>query len=200
MSLSKNLEYEKTSFLSKSNSAFIEAMYLKYINRDPNLPDSCRKYFETLGDEINHIAKEINGPTWSPNKKRISIDELKKKIDNQDKLSVKENENNNLNYIKDQKNFVQASGDSIKAIALIRAYRIRGHLIANLDPLGLMERKFLKELDPESHGFKTSDYSKNIYLNDYLDRKNASIDEILKFLKNKYCSTIGFEYMHISDQ
>ena len=73
MSLSKNLEYEKTSFLSKSNSAFIEAMYLKYINKDPNLPDSWRKYFETLGDEINQIAKEINGPTWSTNKKRISI-------------------------------------------------------------------------------------------------------------------------------
>ena len=116
MSLSKNLEHEKTSFLSKSNSAFIEAMYLKYINKDPNLPDSWRKYFETLGDEINQIAKEINGPTWSPNKKRISIDELKKKIDNQDKLSVKENENNNLNYIKDQKNFVKQAVIQLKLL------------------------------------------------------------------------------------
>ena len=46
MSSSKNLEFEKTGFLSKSNSAFIEQMYLQYINRDPQLPDSWKNYFD----------------------------------------------------------------------------------------------------------------------------------------------------------
>ena len=183
-----NLIYEKTSFLSKNNNAFIEEMYLKYINADENLPDSWKEFFDNLGETKEDIYNELKGPSWSP--KKINI----RKISNKTILQEKEiSSNENIAEINKQKE------DSIKVIALIRAYRIRGHLIADLDPLGLMERKFLKELDPKSHGFKTSDYSKNIYLNDYLDRKNASIDEILKFLKNKYCSTIGFEYMHISD-
>ena len=69
MSSSKNLEFEKTGFLSKSNSAFIEQMYLQYINRDPNLPDSWKSYFDEIGEEANTILNEINGPSWSPAKK-----------------------------------------------------------------------------------------------------------------------------------
>ena len=64
MSSSKNLEYKKTSFLNKSNSAFIEQMYLKFINKDPELPDSWANYFEGIGEEIKVIASEINGPSW----------------------------------------------------------------------------------------------------------------------------------------
>ena len=69
MSSSKNLEYEKTSFLNKSNSVFIEQMYLKFINKDSDLPESWRKYFEGIGEELDVIVKEINGPSWSPKKK-----------------------------------------------------------------------------------------------------------------------------------
>ena len=68
MSSSKNLEFEKTGFLSKSNSAFIEQMYLQYINRDPQLPDSWKNYFDEIGEEIEVIVNEINGPSWSPKK------------------------------------------------------------------------------------------------------------------------------------
>ncbi len=71
MSSSKNLEYKKTSFLNKSNSAFIEQMYLKFINKDSDLPESWRNYFLDIGDEIDLAVKEINGPTWSPKRKRL---------------------------------------------------------------------------------------------------------------------------------
>ena len=57
MSSSKNLEFEKTSFLSKSNSAFIEQMYFKFINEDTDLPESWKDYFEGIGDELNVFAK-----------------------------------------------------------------------------------------------------------------------------------------------
>ena len=67
MSSSKNLEYEKTSFLSKSNSTFIEEMYIRFIEKDSNLPESWIKYFETLDDDIQSVIKEIEGPTWQPN-------------------------------------------------------------------------------------------------------------------------------------
>ena len=78
MSSSKNIEFEKTSFLNKSNSVFIEQMYLKFINKDSDLPESWKGYFEGIGEELDVIAKEINGPTWSPNKKRVDIDKIQK--------------------------------------------------------------------------------------------------------------------------
>ena len=150
MSSSKNLEYEKTSFLNKSNSAFIERMYLKFVNKDADLPDSWKDYFEGIGDELNIIAKEINGPSWGPKKNTIDIDELQKKIDQEDHNfngTVSQNGSVNLNS-------PGSNEDSIKAVSMIRSYRQRGHLIAKLDPLDLIKSDYLDELHPESFGFK----------------------------------------------
>ena len=72
MSSSKNLELEKTAFLNKSNSAFIEEMYMKFVSKDPSLPESWKEYFDEIGDELDVIINEINGPSWGPAKK-ISI-------------------------------------------------------------------------------------------------------------------------------
>ena len=182
MSSSKNLEQKNTSFLTKSNSAFIENMYIRYIEKDPNLPLSWKDYFDTLNDDIKSVVKELEGPTWQPHKKRIKYESTKSttKVTNNEDLET-------------------AKSESIKAIALIRAYRIRGHLIANLDPLNLMERKYLYELHPEDHGFKKEDYDKKIFLGSYLDTGYASVNEILSKLRKIYCSTIGAEYMHITD-
>ena len=81
MSSSKNLEYKKTSFLSKSNSAFIEQMYLKFINKDSNLPESWKKYFIEIGEEFEVVAKEINGPSWNPIKKKVNLDIIQENFD-----------------------------------------------------------------------------------------------------------------------
>ena len=80
MSSSKNLEFEKTAFLSKSNSAFIEEMYMKFVNNDPTLPDSWKRYFDEIGDEMDVIVNEINGPSWSRSKK-FSVNQSRKKED-----------------------------------------------------------------------------------------------------------------------
>ena len=93
MSSSKNLEFEKTGFLSKSNSAFIEQMYLQYINQDPSLPDSWKNYFDEIGDEVDTIVNEINGPSWSPKKNKISIESLQK-------ISEENGKTNELEIIK----------------------------------------------------------------------------------------------------
>ena len=129
MSSSKNLEYEKTSFLNKSNSAFIEQMYLKFINKDADLPDSWKDYFEGIGDELNTIANEINGHSWGPKKNKVNIDELQKKIDKEDADSI----SNNLSIKTIHVNSSRSNEDSIKAVSMIRSYRQRGHLIAKLE-------------------------------------------------------------------
>jgi len=169
MSSSKNLEFEKTSFLSKANSAFIEQMYLKFINKDTDLPEDWLNYFESIGEEIHIIAKEINGPSWGP-KKKIDIDEIT--------LDTKKSSSKI-----DQNDLIKSNSNSIKAVALIRSYRQRGHLIAKLDPLSLLKTEYLDELHPESYGFKKTDYDKNIYLDGVINKKISSIREILNFLK-----------------
>ena len=191
MSVTKdNSIYEKTSFLSKSNSAFIESMYLKYISNNSQLPQGWKEFFDGLGEDKKYILNEIQGPSWAPNKINI------KKIIDQEKISTKESSNE---FVSSREDYEKEKEQSVKAIALIRAYRIRGHLIANLDPLGLMKREYLNELNPFGHGFKKEDFNKKIYLQEYLDRKYATVEEIITFLKSTYCSTIGAEYMHISD-
>ena len=175
MSLDKNTNFKKTSFLNKSNNAFIEQMYLKFIKKDSSLPESWKNYFQGLNEDFSAILKEIEGPSW----KKINV-KLENKINNSEKIE-------------------QQKIDSIKAIGLIRAYRIRGHLIANLDPLGMMKRDYLHELHPSDYGFNKDDYDRKIYLSSYLDCNYASINEIMYKLRKVYCSTIGAEYMHISD-
>ncbi|MDC0363967.1 2-oxoglutarate dehydrogenase E1 component, partial [Candidatus Pelagibacter sp.] len=195
MSSSKNQELEKTSFLSKSNSAFIEQMYLKFINKDKNLPESWFNYFKDLGDELNIIAKEINGPSWGPSKIKVDIDELQKKIDQSEQKFSKKINQTSLN----QNDQSRSNEDSIKAVAMIRSYRQRGHLIAKLDPLELLKSDYLDELHPKSFGFKKEDYQKKIYLGGVTNRDYSSIKEILAFLKKTYCGPIGYEYMHIQN-
>ena len=195
MSSSKNLEYEKTSFLNKSNSAFIEQMYFKFINKDPDLPISWKDYFETIGDELNIVAKEINGPSWGPKKNKVNIDEIQKKIDQKQANSENVIVNPNSNFL----DLSKSNEDSIKAVSMIRSYRQRGHLIAKLDPLELLKSDYLDELHPESFGFKKEDYQKSIYLGGIINKQNSNIKEILGFLKKTYCGPIGYEYMHISN-
>ena len=194
MSSSKNLEFEKTSFLSKSNSAFIEQMYVKFINKDKDLPESWQHYFEAMGEDLDIVAKEINGPSWSL-KKKIDIDELQKKIEQEEKIISKENTTN----VVSSDDLIKTHNNSIRAVALIRAYRQRGHLLAKLDPLGMMKTEYLDELHPDHYGFKKEDYNSKIYLDGVINKKHSNIREILEFLKKTYCGPIGYEYMHISN-
>ena len=184
MSASKNLELKKTAFLSKSNSAFIEEMYMKFVNNDPTLPDSWKRYFDEIGDELDVIVNEINGPSWSPVKK-FTIQ----------KTQEQNYKNSQLNELET----IRSNANSIKAVAMIRSYRQRGHLIAKLDPLGLLKSDYLDELHPESYGFKKEDYQKKIFLDGVTNKQHSNIKEILHFLREKYCGPLGYEYMHISN-
>ncbi len=192
MSSSKNLDYKKTSFLNKSNSAFIEQMYLKFINQDSNLPESWKNYFLDLGENIDLVIKELKGPSWSRNKKKVELDIIQKKIE---KESYYEKKNNYL----EQKDFTKANSNSVRAVSLIRSYRQRGHLIAKVDPLEIREIEYLDELHPENYGFKKEDYQKKIYLDGAINKEYSNIKEILSFLKKTYCGPIGYEYMHIAN-
>ena len=189
MSSSKNLEYKKTSFLNKSNSAFIEQMYIKFVNKDPDLPESWKSYFLDVDEDLDLIVKEINGPTWSPAKKKIDPEQIHKETEYQ----------KNTNDQIDQIDISKTNSNSIRAVSLIRSYRQRGHLISKVDPLEMRESEYLDELHPENYGFKKEDYEKKIYLDGAINKEYSNIKEILSFLRKTYCGPIGYEYMHIAN-
>jgi len=202
MSASKNKVFQTTSFLSKSNSSYIEQMYEKFCN-DPNqLPDSWKQYFDALGEEKELINKEINGASWAPKKIKsnvdIDLDSYEKFIPSNLSYSIEEK----IKKEKPQSSPIeleQSTKDSVRAIMMIRAYRIRGHLQADLDPLGLIKKENCPELLPETYGFTENDLDKKIFLDEVLGLKYATLREILEILNRTYCSNIGIEFMHMTD-
>jgi 2-oxoglutarate dehydrogenase E1 component len=93
----------------------------------------------------------------------------------------------------------QATRDSVRALMMIRAYRMRGHLFANLDPLGIEPKKDHEELHPTTYGFTDADWDRKIFIDFVLGLEFATIREMLDILQRTYCSTIGYEFMHITD-
>ena len=184
-----NTIYKKTSFLAGNNSEFIKEFYADYISDPHSLPESWRKFFEGLSDDEKLVYEDLNGPSWSPEKK---ITKLKPFIEKKN-INDKTSEDLNSSSVK------QASKDSVRAIMLIRAFRIRGHLIANLDPLEIQKKEEHSELKPESYGFRNSDFNRKIFLDGVLGLQYADLNQILKILKKTYCSNIGYEFMHMGD-
>ena len=188
-SSNNNNIYKKTSFLAGNNSEFINEFYADYITDPNSLPESWRNFFDGLSDDDKLVYDNLKGPSWSPEKKFIKRQIIK----------------NNEHKSKDQsvnietKSIKQASKDSVRAIMLIRAYRIRGHLIANLDPLSIQKKEEHPELKPETYGFTKEDFYRKIFLDGVLGLQYADLNQILSILKKTYCSKIGYEFMHMGD-
>ena len=174
MSSSKNnTTYKKTSFLAGNNSEFIKEFYADYISDPNSLPESWRKFFEGLSDDEKLIYEDLKGPSWSPEKKNIRLpSEFNTKNVAKDVSS-----DTNLNSVK------QAAKDSVRAIMLVRAYRIRGHLIANLDPLSIQKKEEHSELKPERDGFTKVIIKEKFFLDGVLGLQYADLSQILKILK-----------------
>jgi 2-oxoglutarate dehydrogenase E1 component len=200
-----NIIFQKTSFLSGTNSSYIEKLYAKYVENPASIPDSWRQFFEGLGDQKDNII-ENQGPSWAPsNIKYISngdLDVYEKYLPkNLNGNSIKEKivEKNRTLSSYEKFDVERSTIDSVRAIMMIRAYRIRGHLIADLDPLQLQEKHHHPELNPETYGFKKEDRNRKIFLDKFLGLEYATVNEILEILLKTYCSKIGIEFMHMSD-
>jgi 2-oxoglutarate dehydrogenase E1 component len=198
--LSDNEIFEKTSFLHGTNSAFIEQMYEKYLHNPLSVPTDWQTFFSGISDQPTNEMKDAS---WSEYKDiKSNNGDLVSAIDGNwpDEVRSFENELKSSNAINIHEGTSKnATLDSIRAIMMIRAYRIRGHLKANLDPLGLIEKIEHAELQPETYGFKAEDMERQIFLDNVLGLEFATLKEILEILNRTYCSTVGIEFMHISD-
>ncbi len=202
-----------TSFLYGGNADYIEELYAKYED-DPNSVDpQWRDFFAKLGDNADDVKKNAEGPSWTRKNWPIAANgELVSALDGNwaevekhvtDKLkgkAAKGEAKGATGVALTSEEITQAARDSVRAIMMIRAYRMRGHLHANLDPLGLSEKpNDYNELEPENYGFTPADYNRKIFIDNVLGLEYATVPEMLDILKRTYCGTIGVEFMHISD-
>jgi 2-oxoglutarate dehydrogenase E1 component len=182
---------DATSFLFGTNAAFIEGLYAQYL-ADPNTVDGTwRTFFEALGEQGLSPSQLGRGPSWGRDAKLA-------------------HENGELvaaltgHPVEDRKAVpLRAAGgdpqDSIRAVQLIRAYRVIGHLEANLDPLGLEKRKPLPQLQASFYGFHEKDLDRQIFTDGWMGLEMATPRQLIGILRRTYCGRIGYEYMHISD-
>lgn len=201
---SANDEFERTSFLFGANATFVEGLYAKY-QEDPNSVDAdWRTYFSSLGDDKADVLKEAKGPSWARADWPVHANgELVSALDSNwpaaDQAKIQAKIENRAPASASQADIRSATLDSIRALMMIRAYRIRGHLDADIDPLKLRPKSDHPELDPASYGFGPEDMDRPIFIDNVLGLETATVREMLDILRRTYCSTFAIEFMHIAD-
>jgi len=191
-----------TAFLYGGSAQWIEQMQAAYAKDPASVPESWRSFFADLGDDTASAERNAEGATWKrADWPRPTLDEQVAAFDgNWALLEPKlEKKIKGAKPAASEADAMRAVKDSIHAIMMIRAYRMRGHLAAQLDPLHLDEPEHQPELDPATYGFGPADMDRRIYIDGYLGLEYATVPEMLDILKRTYCSTLGIEFMHISD-
>ncbi len=181
------------SLLSGSNATFIAEMNRAWRADPKSVDQNWNAYFQAFGD-LAQAGDDIEvGPSWGREQSRVigAVDP-----DASIKAVAKGHVSGRMINAADMR---AATFDSLRAVMLIRAYRIRGHLIANLDPLALEDKPLHPELDPKSYGFGDDDWDRPIFIDHVLGLETATLTEIIDRLRKTYCGTIGVEFMHIQD-
>ena len=184
-------QLNSTTPLFSGNSVFIEELYDRYMQDPQSVDVSWREFFR---DTMNGAAASgLQGASWAKVKSQV--------IGAVEELPPASNQKTDKNK-KSESKAITPDGeaiahDSIRAIMMVRAYRVRGHLLATLDPLGIEINTPHSELDPASYGFTEADMDREIFLDGSLGIKKAKLREIVAILRQTYCSNIGVEFMHI---
>ncbi|MFM7083597.1 MAG: 2-oxoglutarate dehydrogenase E1 component [Hyphomicrobium sp.] len=210
----RNEQFLKTSFLYGANAPYIEELREKYERNPGSVSDEWRHFFESLREEqktsqtqrLSHGDNQSSGPSWG-----VPIAALSQKNELIEALTGDQGfaETEIRKHIERRAHeggvelapavSMRATQDSIRALMMIRAYRVMGHLAADLDPLSLAERSVHKELRAETYGFTEADFDRPIFIDRYLGLEFATIRQILSILRKTYCRKIGYQFMHITN-
>ena len=203
-----NDQFRSSSFLEGQNAEYLEAMYARYANDPGAVDEAWQAFFDAMGDSNTDVKAEAAGASWArADWPPVPSDDLTGALTGQwpapaegkaagDKIKAKAQEKG-VEVTDAQVR--QAVLDSIRALMIIRAYRIRGHLAADLDPLGMRDTGKHEELDPKSYGFSDADMERPIFIDNVLGLEVATMREILDIVQRTYCGTFALQYMHISD-
>ncbi len=172
------------TFLNSANAPYVAELYSEFRNDPESVDTTWKDFFNNLNEDDYSVLKDFGGPEWKERPSSII-----------DKNYITKVIKSNANYNSEE--FRISTLDSIRALRLIRAFRINGHLIADLDPLGISEREYPQELDYKSYGFIESDLEKEIFIDGSLGLEKGKLKNIIKILKETYSASIGVEFLHI---
>ena len=170
-----------------ANASFIAAMYARWIADPAAVDPSFALLFESLNDEARAVLTDAEGASWAPRRPPPPREEAPPP---RPATAPEEGDGEAVRA---------ATKDSLRALMLIRAYRVRGHLEAKLDPLGLQVPQPHAELDPRSYGFSDADLDRPIFIDNVLGLETATLRQIVQVVRESYCGPVGVEFMHIQD-
>ena len=203
-----NAAFRASSFLQGANADYVDQLAARYATDPASVDGQWAEFFRLLGDSGLEQKRAAQGASWARSDwPPQPSDDLTAAMTGEwpvaaepkgaaKRITEKAAEKGvSLNDAQVRR----AVLDSVRAIMLIRAYRIRGHLAADLDPLGIVERGNHPELDPTSYGFTEGDLDRPIFLDMVLGLEMASMRQIVEIVKRTYCGTFALQYMHISN-
>jgi 2-oxoglutarate dehydrogenase E1 component len=206
-----NAAFNAQSFMDGANADYIDQLAARHAADPASVDAQWAAFFKSLGDTEVDTKRQATGPSWArADWPPQPHDDLTAALTGEwpimapakdaraagEKIVAKAAE---ANVSLTDAQIQRAVLDSIRAIMIIRAYRIRGHLAADLDPLGMTDRNTQPELDPKSYGFTDADMDRPIFIDNVLGLQTASMREIIEIVKRTYCGTFALQFMHISD-
>ena len=201
-----NEAFANSSFLYGGNASYLEELYASYADDPASLDAEWQDFFADLKDDPGAAQREAQGASWQrPDWPVEANGEIIAALDAgvepvEQAIESKIKSRAQSNGVELSASVVQlATRDSVRAIMMVRAYRMRGHFHANLDPLDLVNRDDQAELHPSSYGFIEADWDRRIFIDHVLGLEFSTIREMLEILRRTYCSTFGVEFMHMSD-
>lgn len=208
---SPNDQLHASSFLQGANADYVEQLYARYASDPASVDPAWGAFFASLGDSELDAKRSAQGPSWARTDwPPVPSDDLTAAMTGEWPLAPAPREAKAAGekiaaaakaagaQVSDEA-VKRAVLDSIRALMIIRAYRIRGHLIADLDPLAMRDESMHPELDPKSYGFAEADMDRPIFIDNVLGLQVASMRQILDVLRRTYCGTFALQYMHISN-
>ena len=200
--------FHASSFLQGANADYIDQLAARHAADPASVDAGWAEFFRATGDSAADSRQAAAGPSWARSDwPPMPTDDLTAAMTGEwpaapdakgaARKLTELAADKGIAVTQDQ--IQRAVLDSIRAIMIIRAYRIRGHLAADLDPLGLTDRTNQPELDPASYGFSDADMDRPIFIDKVLGLETASLRLILEIVKRTYCGTFALQFMHISD-
>jgi 2-oxoglutarate dehydrogenase E1 component len=174
------------SAFSGANAAFLADLYARWADNPSSVDSSFADLFAAMNDEARAVLEDASGASWAP-RQSFNDGEQPSSAPNVAAGGMSTGQ------------MRAATIASLRALMLIRSYRVRGHLEAQLDPLGLQHPAPHAELDPTSYGFTEADMDRPIFIDHVLGLETATLREIMQILRKTYCGPIGVEFMHIQD-
>src|SRR5437763_6932110 len=201
-----NAAFALSSFLQGTNATYIDDLYARYVQDPASVDTDLQEFFKGLKVTPADVQKNAEGASWGRDNWPLTPrDELTSALDGNG-VPVEKAVGTKLAAKAQAKgaeltpaDLHQATRDSVRALMLIRAYRMRGHFHAKLDPLGIEGPRNREEHDPRSYGFTEADFDRKIFLDHVLGLEYGTLREIVAICERTYCQTLGVEFMHITN-